>query len=193
MREEDLYVILADLDSREDRLQLDIAALQESRRELASGAANREQVLKEAQERADDLGILAGTLPAHGPGVTVRLENGSTNITAAHLLNAVQELRGAGAEALQIDGSGGSVRVVASSHFVNSPGGGVEVDGKRLNGPYTITAIGPADIAVAMRFRGGVVDDVEGDGGNVIVSEPGTVDISTVRNAPTLEYAKPVS
>jgi uncharacterized protein YlxW (UPF0749 family) len=164
-----------------------------TRRELDSGASSREQVLKEAQERADDLGILAGTLPARGPGITLRFSDGTKQITAAHLLNAVQELRGAGAEAIQIDGSGGSVRVVASAHFVDSGGGGVEVDGVRLKGPYTVTAIGPADLDTAMTFRGGVVDDVTGDGGNVIVDEPRTVDITTVRSAPTLEYAKPVS
>ncbi len=194
MRQEDLVTILADLDAREDRLQQDIAELENSRRELASGASSREQILKEAQERADDLGILAGTLKATGTGITLRFSDGTKPITAAHLLNAIQELRGAGAEAMQVDGSGGSVRVVASTHFTQAPGGGIDVDGVRLTGPYTITAIGPEDIDVAMKFRGGVVNDVEGDGGNVIVSKPQPVEITTVLpNAPTLEYAKPVS
>ncbi|GAA1654793.1 hypothetical protein GCM10009679_70130 [Saccharothrix algeriensis] len=194
MRQEDLVTILADLDAREDRLQQDITELENSRRELASGASSRDQILKEAQERADDLGILAGTLKATGTGITLRFSDGTKPITAAHLLNAIQELRGAGAEAMQVDGNGGSVRVVASTHFVDSPNGGIEVDGVRLTGPYTITAIGPDDIDVAMKFRGGVVNDVEGDGGNVIVSKPQPVEITTVLpNAPTLEYAKPVS
>ncbi|WP_244871186.1 DUF881 domain-containing protein [Catellatospora sp. IY07-71] len=194
MRQEDLVTILADLDAREDRLQQDIAELENSRRELASGASSREQILKEAQERADDLGILAGTLKAVGTGITLRFSDGTKPITAAHLLNAIQELRGAGAEAMQVDGNGGSVRVVASTHFVDAPNGGIAVDGVRLTGPYTITAIGPENIDVAMKFRGGVVNDVEGDGGNVIVSKPQPVEITTVLpNAPTLEYAKPVS
>lgn len=193
LREEDLYVILADLDSRAARLRQDIAELEANRRELASGASSREQVLKEARERADDLGILAGTLPAQGSGITLRLSDGPEPITAEHLLNAVQELRGAGAEAIQIDGNGGSVRVIASTHFVNAGGGGIEVDGVKLTGPYTVTAIGPEDLDKAMEFRGGVVDDVHGDGGNVIVSDPHPVDITTVRGTPNLEYAKPVS
>ncbi|MEV4410450.1 DUF881 domain-containing protein [Catellatospora sp. NPDC049609] len=194
LRQEDLVAILADLDAREDRLQQDIAALESSRRELASGASGREQILKEAQERADDLGILAGTLKAVGTGITLRFSDGTKPITAAHLLNAIQELRGAGAEAMQVDGTGGSVRVVASTHFVEAQNGGIEVDGVRLTGPYTITAIGPEDLDVAMRFRGGVVNNVEGDGGNVIVSKPQPVEINTVLpGAPTLEYAKPVS
>ncbi|MBV1852994.1 DUF881 domain-containing protein [Catellatospora tritici] len=193
LRQEDLVTILADLDAREDRLQQDISALEASRRELVSGAASRDEIIKKAEERADDLGILAGTLPAQGPGVLVRLEDGTKKITANHLLNAVQELRGAGAEAIQIDAPGGSVRVIASTSFVDADGG-IVVDGVKLTGPYSIKAIGePRDVAIAMRFPGGVVDDVTRDGGNVIVSEPGTVDIATVRSAPTLEYAKPVS
>ncbi|MEU8081718.1 DUF881 domain-containing protein [Catellatospora citrea] len=193
LREEDLYVILADLDSRADRLRQDIAELEATRRELNSGASSREQVLKEAQERADDIGILAGTLKAQGTGITLRLSDDSGPITANHLLNAVQELRGAGAEAIQVDGNGGSVRVIASTHFVDVGGGGIEVDGVRLTGPYTVTAIGPEDLDKAMEFRGGVVDDVRGDGGNVIVSDPHPVDITAVRGTPNLEYAKPVS
>lgn len=193
LREEDLYVILADLDSRADRLRQDIAELEATRRELASGASSRDQILKEAQERADDIGILAGTLKAQGTGITLRFSDGSGPITANHLLNAVQELRGAGAEAIQIDGNGGSLRVIASTHFVDAGGGGVEVDGVRLTGPYTVTAIGPEDLNKAMEFRGGVVDDVTGDGGNVIVSDPHPVDITAVRGTPNLEYAKPVS
>jgi uncharacterized protein YlxW (UPF0749 family) len=194
LRQEDLVGILYDLGAREVRLQQDIAELENSRRELVSGASSREQILKEAQERADGLGILAGTLKASGPGITLRFNDGTKPIAAAHLLNAVQELRGAGAEAMQIDGTGGSVRVVASTAFVDAPGGGVAVDGVKLTGPYTITAIGPEDIDVAVSFRGGVVDDVERDGGNVAVSKPQPVEITTtLPNAPTLEYAKPVS
>jgi uncharacterized protein YlxW (UPF0749 family) len=172
LREEDLYVILADLDSRAARLRQDIAELEANKRELASGASSREQILKEAQERADDLGILAGTLKAQGSGITLTFSDGAEPITAEHLVNAIQELRGAGAEAIQVDGTGGSVRVT---------------------GPYTVTAIGPEDLDKAMEFRGGVVDDVRGDGGNVIVSDPHPVDITTVRGTPNLEYAKPVS
>ncbi|MEV0459346.1 DUF881 domain-containing protein [Catellatospora methionotrophica] len=193
LREEDLYVILTDLDSRAARLRQDINELEATRRELASGASSRDQILKEAQERADDIGILAGTLKAQGTGITLRFADGSGPITAEHLLNAVQELRGAGAEAIQIDGTGGSVRVIASTHFTGADGGGIVVDGVRLTGPYTVTAIGPEDLDKAMEFRGGVVDDVTGDGGTVIVSEPHPVDITAVRGTPNLEYAKPVS
>jgi uncharacterized protein YlxW (UPF0749 family) len=190
MREADLLTVLSDLDARRDRLQKDIASLEQTKRELASGAAGREAALAQARERADDLGILAGTLPARGPGLTLQFTG---KIEAKHLLNAVQELRGAGADALQVDATGGSVRIIASTYFLDRDNG-IDVDGVHLAGPYTITVIGdPRTMDTALKIRGGVVDDVTRDGGNVIVNEPGTVDIKTRHSPPNLEYAKPVS
>ncbi|TDC69318.1 hypothetical protein E1193_30630, partial [Micromonospora sp. KC606] len=62
-RQEDLVRIYSDLDSREKRLQQDIEALEESQRQLRSGEQGRQAALEEARRRADELGILAGTLP----------------------------------------------------------------------------------------------------------------------------------
>src|SRR6266540_1928665 len=137
-RPEDLVRILSDLDARQSRLRQEIASLEESRRQLASGAQGREAALAEARRRADELGILAGTLPAQGPGLTITFAAGSEPTRAAVVLDAVEELRGAGAEAMQLAGANAApVRVVASTYFVDADGG-LTVDGRHLNGPYTI-------------------------------------------------------
>jgi uncharacterized protein YlxW (UPF0749 family) len=192
-REGDLLQIMSDLDGAESRLEQDIASLEAAKRELASGAAGQEAAQAAAKERADDMGILAGTLPAQGPGVQVVLTETTGTIKAASLLNAVQELRGGGAEAILIDATGGSVRVIASTSFVDD-NGGINVDGTRLTGPYTILAIGEPDtLSDAVQFAGGVVPRVKEDGGNVIVNKRDVVDIKQVRPAPDLEYARPAS
>jgi len=192
-REGDLLQIMSDLDASEKRLQQEIASLQQTQRELQSGAAGQQAALNEAKQRADDLGILAGTLPARGPGVQVRIEEISGTIKAASLLNAVQELRGGGAEAIEIDGSGGAVRVIASTSFVDADGG-IRIDDKRLTGPYTILAIGdPETLSKAVQFAGGVVPRVKSDGGNVIVNNRDVVEIKEVVPAPDLQYARPAS
>ena len=61
------------------------------------------------------LGILAGTVAAEGPGIVVTIDGVDD---AALLLDTVQELRDAGAEAIQL----GDVRVVASTYFTQAPG-----------------------------------------------------------------------
>ncbi len=192
-REGDLLQIMSDLDSYERRLNQDITSLEQTKRELQSGAAGRDAALAEAKARGDALGILAGTLKARGPGVMLRFIDEAGKIKAGTLLNAVQELRGAGAEAMQIDGSGGSVRIIASTYFVDDSGG-VRIDGRRLTGPFTIRAIGdPAALKPAMEIAGGVVAAAVGDGGNVIVNQMDVVEINETRSVPELDYAKPVT
>ncbi|WP_326558322.1 DUF881 domain-containing protein [Micromonospora sp. NBC_01796] len=192
-RQEDLVRILSDLESQEERLRQDIAGLEDSQRQLASGAQGRQAALDEATRRADELGILAGTLPARGPGLTVTFSAGSESIEAATVLDAVQELRGAGAEAMQISGGGATVRIVASTFFLDDDGG-IAVSGRRLVGPYTITVIGdPSTMRTALNIPGGVVASVSGDGGNVTVQEREVVDVTTLSAPLDLKHARPVS
>ena len=66
------------------------------------------------------LGILAGTVPATGPGVTITIDDPDGAVTRPTLLDGVEELRDAGAEAIEINDS---VRVVASTSFTDGDGG----------------------------------------------------------------------
>lgn len=194
-REEDLVRISSDLDSRERRLRQDIEALEESQRQLRSGEQGRQAALEEATRRADELGILAGTLPAVGPGLTVRFEGPDKAISAARVLDAVQELRGAGAEAMQISGADDTtVRIIASTYFVDAAGGGLTVDGRRLTGPFTITVIGDsATMRTALNIPGGVVASVQDAGGNVTAEDREAVEVSQLHAPITLDRARPVS
>src|SRR5262249_39399003 len=116
-RPEDLVRLLPDLDARQERLRQEISQLEDSQRQLASGAQGREAALRQARRQADELGILAGTLPAQGPGLEVRFVPGGDGIPAVTVLDAVEELRGAGGEALQIAGQDSApVRIVASTY-----------------------------------------------------------------------------
>ncbi|TYB94330.1 DUF881 domain-containing protein [Micromonospora sp. WP24] len=194
-RQEDLVRILSDLDARENRLRQDIAGLEESQRQLRSGEQGRQAALDEATRRADELGILAGTLPATGPGLAVRFESGAKPISATRVLDAVQELRGAGGEAMQISGGDrASVRIIASTYFLDGENGSLVVDGRRLTGPFTITVIGdPATMRTALNIPGGVVASVQGDGGNVIVEDREAAEVSALHAPIKLEHARPVS
>ncbi|MFF0155107.1 DUF881 domain-containing protein [Micromonospora sp. NPDC005203] len=194
-RQEDLVRILSDLDARESRLQQDIRALEDSQRQLRSGEQGRQAALDEATRRANELGILAGTLPAVGPGLTVQFDADVKPITATRVLDAVQELRGAGAEAMQIAGGDrATVRIIASTYFLDGDNGSLIVEGRRLTGPYTITVIGdPATMRTALNIPGGVVASVRGVGGNVTFGEREVAEVSALHAPIKLEHARPVS
>ncbi|MFC6021215.1 DUF881 domain-containing protein [Plantactinospora solaniradicis] len=193
-RQEDLVRILSDLDAQEERVQQDIAGLEESQRQLNSGAQGRQAALDEATRRADELGVLAGTLAARGPGLTVSFMPVTKPIAASRVLDAVQELRGAGAEAMQIaGGDGATVRIVASTYFLDASGG-ISVSGRRLTGPYMIMVIGdPKTMQTALNIPGGVVASVSGDGGNVAIQEREVVDVTALSPPKDLQHARPVS
>jgi uncharacterized protein YlxW (UPF0749 family) len=194
-RQEDLVGILSDLEARDQRLQQEINALEESQRQLTSGVAGRQAALAEAGKRADELGLLSGTLPARGPGLKISIDPKGQPIKASAILNAVQELRGAGGEVMEIIGDNGvAVRIVASSYFVDADGGQVLVDGKQLSGPYTLWVIGvPSTMQTALQIPGGVVASVSQAGGNVTMEQRSTVEVAAVRQPTSLQYARPVS
>ncbi|MGH3735709.1 MAG: DUF881 domain-containing protein [Micromonosporaceae bacterium] len=193
-RQEDLVRILDDLDGRKERLRDEIGSLEDRKRQLNSGAEGRAAALEEARRRADELGILAGTLVAEGPGLEIRFQAGAKPLKADKILNAVEELRGAGAEAMQIEGANGTaVRIVASTYFLDS-GADLEVDGERLTAPYTVTVIGdPRTMRTALEIPGGVVSEVSKDNGTVTVHERDQVTVSAVRQVDPPEYARPTS
>lgn len=193
-RPEDLVRILSDLDSRKERLNQEIAALEETQRQLANSSQGSQAAQNEARRRADALGILAGTLPAQGPGLSIQLTvTGGGRIQARTMLDAIEELRGAGAEAMQISGAaGGTVRIVASTAFVDATGGGITVEDQTLTAPYTIAVIGDAQtMRTALNIPGGVVDAVRNDGGNVIVQQPETVPVTALHEVSVPQYAQP--
>jgi uncharacterized protein YlxW (UPF0749 family) len=192
-RQDDLVRILSDLNARELRLRTEIGNLERTLTQLGAGAQGREAALAEARQRADDLGILAGTLAAEGEGLTIRLQPEGTAIRAATVLEAVEELRGAGAEAMQIAGGpGAAVRIVAST-YVADGSGGLVVDGQTLPAPYTLTVIGPAaTMQTALMIPGGVADSVARDGGTLQVDQAPIVRVEALHPPESLEYAKPV-
>jgi len=96
---------------------------------------------------------------------------------------------------MQIAGAGGkAVRIVASSYFVDAEGGGIIVDGDQLPGPYVLTVIGvPQVMQTALQIPGGVVASVNSGGGSVTLEQRTLVEVTAVRDATTLQYARPAS
>jgi uncharacterized protein YlxW (UPF0749 family) len=189
-RQEDLVRILDDLTARGDRLRGEIEELQRTRDRLSGGAGQDAAALEESRRRQEVLRILAGTVAATGPGVVVTISDPERTVTADLLLDTMQELRDAGAEAMQVN----DVRLTASSWFADS-GPTVLVEGRPLRAPYVFTAIGdPHTLADAMSIPGGVVDTVAGrSGASTDVVERERVVVSALRPLSTPRYARAAS
>jgi len=188
LRQSELVGILDNATQLSSRLDQNARELQATRDQLVSGSTSGAAALKAAQERLDALGILGGTARAHGPGLRMTIFDPGGKVTAPVLLDAVQELRDAGAEAIQVN----SVRIVASSHF-GQGASGVEIDGRSLTQPYTISAIGdPATMSSAMDIPGGLAENVRNLGSTINIIQEKELTVGALHVLTEPRYARPV-
>jgi uncharacterized protein YlxW (UPF0749 family) len=194
-RQEDLVRILDDLSSREERLRRQIASLEAARSRLTTTGDRNSAALVEARSRSAALGVLAGTVAAQGPGIQLTMSDPQRRLKAEDLLDAVEELRAAGAEAIQV----GPVRIGLDSSFTDAETtesaaapAGILADGQLLTGPYQLLAIGdPPTLATALNIPGGVVDTVRQAGGRATITQQQRLVIHALRTLSTPHYAQP--
>jgi uncharacterized protein YlxW (UPF0749 family) len=186
-RPDDLVALLDSLQHREDDLTAEIADLQAILGRLQSSGASTAEALAEAERQADALGILTGTVPAQGPGVQIVIADPTGTVPPEVLLDAIQELRNAGAEAIQVN----DVRIGVDSAFTGTAGK-ILLDDSSLSAPYRISAIGdPPTLSAAMAIPGGVQDTVRRAGGTMTVNQSDSVLVSALRPPRTPLYARP--
>ena len=192
LRQTDLVRILDDVAERAARLQAEARELQETRDQVSGGSSGTLAALEEARERARVLGILAGTLPASGPGIELTISDPRNEVRSDVLLDALQEVRDAGAEAIELSSvDGPAVRVIASTALVDVEVG-VEVDGTVLESPYRFRVIGePRTLATALDIPGGVLDVLRQRGAQGVVAQLTSIEITSLRAAPSPRYARP--
>jgi uncharacterized protein YlxW (UPF0749 family) len=188
LRDDDLVGILDNQNARADRLRQQIADMEQTLRRLRDSGDRSAAAREQAEEDAQALGVLLGTLPATGPGVIVQIDDAAGRLDAEDLLDVVEELRGAGAEAIQF----GPVRVTTTTAFTDTPDGRVAVDGTVLDPPYRVLAIGdPKTLDTALNIPGGVAATIRNADGELTVTEQTTVTITVTRTLPTPKYAVP--
>ncbi|MFG3498905.1 DUF881 domain-containing protein [Streptomyces sp. NPDC047928] len=185
-RQEDLVRILDELDDRTQRLEDEKTRLDAQRTELENSSNQAEEARRQTQERERQLGILAGTVAAQGPGITLTIEDTAVAVESDKLLDTVQELRAAGAEAIQIN----DVRVVADT-YISGDAGAVEVDGQRISAPYRFKAIGkPQDLEPALNIPGGVVQTLEKEQATATVTRSEKIVVDALRPVKRPDYAR---
>ena len=190
LRQADLIEVLTGLDAGTSRAEQEIADLEAARDELRTSAGAQRAALRQARAEARALAVLAGTVPVTGRGIVITVEDPVGEVGVNQILNGVEELRDAGAEAIELNDR---ARVVAQTSFEDAPGGGILVDDEPLSPPYTIDVIGdPVTLSGALNIFGGFRDEIGFANGTVEVARTDDVQIaSTVPDEPT-RYAEPV-
>ncbi|MBO2454050.1 DUF881 domain-containing protein [Actinomadura barringtoniae] len=176
-RQDELVGILSDLSQRSERLRGDLRDLENTKAGLERDGQG-ETALEEARRRATTYGLLAGTLPAEGPGIELLIADPRRSVHAVNLLDALQELRDAGAEVIQVN----DVRAGVDTYFLDTPGG-ITADGRRLQPPYTFLAIGDAHtLTTALGIPGGVVKTLQNAGAAPTITQRAQITVRAIRS-----------
>jgi uncharacterized protein YlxW (UPF0749 family) len=189
-RREDLVQLLDGLGAESRRLEGEIAQLEQTRSSLRSGADTQRVARAEAERHLTELSILAGTAPAEGQGIRMRIADPNSAVDPGVLLDAVEEMRDAGAEVIEVNNT---IRVVASTWF-GSDARGLVIDGKPVSRPITLEVIGdPHSLEEAAQFRGGIVSEITGPkiGGQVQLEQVDRVVIESLHESRENLYARP--
>ena len=193
-RRGDLVQLLETLSAAQDRATRQLAELEDTRDALELDSNEGDAALEEAQRQLEALLLLSGQVGAAGPGVIITIQDPDGAIAARTLLNAIEELRDSGAEAIEVNNS---ARVVAQTWFGDGPDpadASLVVDGASVSAPYVLEAIGaPETLAEAVRFPGGLADEVEALGGTVAVVESDTVQIDSLAPEQDPDVAAPAT
>ncbi len=188
LRQDDLIRVFDGISASTQRAEREIERLRGTLEQLRSNTSQRQAALDQARQDQAVYGILAGVLGAEGPGIRITIEDPAGEVRASALLDTVQELRAAGAEAIEFNDA---IRFIAQSS-VGESAQGITVDGELLTAPYVIDVIGePTTLADALVFPGGPKERVEEVGGTLVHEQPDLVVVeSTVEDAGT-QFANP--
>jgi len=179
---------LTELTDRSDQLQGEIVDLRVKLVQASGTQAQQHALIDDARQQLQALQILLGLVPVKGSGIVITFYDPEGTIGPDVLLDTVEELRDAGAEAIEVSG----VRVVSSTAFTGDARA-IVVGGHPAGAPYVVRAVGSAStLAEAMRIPGGVVDSVAShSGASVRITEEGSVSILQVSALPEFLHARP--
>lgn len=187
LRQSELVRLLDEVTSQSSELARTERELRATRDELLSGTDSARTAYEAIEDQVTRQAILAGTTAVSGPGVTVRIIDNGGALDALVLLEVVQELRNAGAEAIEVNHQ----RVIASSWFLDS-GGSITLDKNPLQSPYEFEAIGdPATISAALEMPGGVLAGIRGRGASAFLESHDEIKITSFVRPEKSRYATP--
>lgn len=182
-REDELVLILDDLVKQTDNLEQELVKQKQVLESLQNGSS--EQAREAAQRRLDQLIVLSGSAPVSGSGLQIRITGDLYSVSAFTLLDMIQELRDAGAVAIEINGN----RVVSNTYFLDAADG-IKISQKTIRSPYVVNVIGdPATLETALKIPGGIVETIQTADGVVVVNKSTNIDIDSIVTLEVPEYA----
>ena len=188
MRETELRSELASWKEKYEELEVKInevdSKIAEYRQELDNNA-NTSTVLQEEVKEAE---TYLGYTSLQGQGIIVTLKDkDDKTVNYSHLLQLVNELNAAGAEAISINDE----RIISMSEIAKVKDKLVSINERKVTAPFTIKAIGDKKyFESALSIKGGYIDLIGAEGIDVTYAVEDNVIVPAYEGQQEFEYAK---
>ena len=139
MRETELRTTLANWKAKYEEAEKELIQTREKIDEYRQKGENSQEALVLLEKELKEANLLLGKTDVIGSGVIVTLsDNSQTQIDIYDILQLLNELKLAGAEAISING----IRIVNTTDVAIINNSYIKIDDNRLNSPYVVKAIG---------------------------------------------------
>jgi len=195
-----INAILVATRAHANELEAEVKELKQNLTQYENSAGNERETVKLLNQALQESKIVGGLLAVKGPGVKLVLDDsarlrtpgadsgfpGGLLIHNMDLLQVVNELWAAGAEAISLNGQ----RIVGNS-YIRCVGPVVQVNTVPIGAPYTFLAIGDSDaLASGMNLPGGVLDGLRSLEFQVKLTKEKEVLVPAASVTPKVRYAR---
>lgn len=157
-RVDELKTELITMQDQKSSLQDKLKQLEKDNQVYANAKAGDSAASQQLKDDLNKAKIFAGLTDVKGKGIVVTLDNNAfIYVLDSDILDVVNELRAAGAQAISVNDE----RIVAMTE-IRTAGEYVMINGRTYNAPFTIRAISDPDgLERAITMIGGVVEILE--------------------------------
>ena len=187
MRETELRDALANWKTKYEEVNLQIEDVNKKIQEYEEKRESDEETQKLLADDLLNANMILGKTDVEGQGIILTIQdNGEQSVTYSNILEIVNELNMAGAEAISINDE----RIISMTEFT-SVGNFILINNRRTASPYTIKAIGDQTyLQSALNIKGGLIDNYKSLGYNVKMEVKNNIEIKKYNGEMILKYIK---
>ena len=187
MRETELRDALANWKTKYEEVNVQIEDVNKKIQEYEEKRESDEETQKLLADDLLNANMILGKTDVEGQGIILTIQdNGEQSVTYSNILEIVNELNMAGAEAISINDE----RIISMTEFT-SVGNFILINNRRTASPYTIKAIGDQTyLQSALNIKGGLIDNYKSLGYNVKLEVKNNIEIKKYNGEMILKYIK---
>lgn len=187
MRENELREALAEWKENYKEVSQELEVNRNKINEYQNRIESNEEAGELLEEELENAKMLLGLTDVKGTGITITLsDNSEKDIISTVLLDLINELNSAGAEAISINDQ----RIVAMTDIVDVDEL-ILINKKRVASPYTVKAIGDLTyLQSALSIKKGYLDKYQNQGYTISMVTNNEVVINKYDGEMTLDYVK---